>query len=87
MNDKVFEFAKKQNDKMFSTFMKKGFDYLDFPEVVMCIAINSFTMIDLLKNGIHSPTEKQIDDASIKACDDVIKFCIEHKSILMNEEG
>ena len=42
MNDKVLDFAEEQHKKMFDTFMKQGFGYLDFPEATMYITLNSF---------------------------------------------
>lgn len=87
MNDKIFDFAEEQHNKMFDTFMKQGFGYLDFPEATMFITLNSFVATNLLSQGITAPTQKQLYDASIIACDNVIRFFQEYKSKLMNEEG
>lgn len=86
MNDKVLDFAEEQHNKMFDTFMKQGFGYLDFPEATMYITLNSFMATKLLRQGITAPTQKQLYDASINACDDVIRFFQEYKAKLMNEE-
>ena len=70
-----------------NTFLKQGFDFLDFPEATMFITLNSVIATNLLKNGVLTPTNKQLYDASINACDDVIRFFQEYKAKLMNEEG
>ena len=70
-----------------NTFLKQGFDFLDFPEATMYITLNSVIATNLLKNGVLTPTNKQLYDASINACDDVIRFFQEYKAKLMNEEG
>ena len=87
MKDKVLDFAEEQHNKMFDTFMKQGFGYLDFPEVTMFITLNSFVATKLLSQGITTPTQEQLYDASISACDDVVRFFQEYKAKLMNEEG
>ena len=87
MNDKIFHFAEEQHYKMFDTFIRQGFGFLDFPEATMFITLNSVIATNLLKNGVLDPTEKQLQDASINACDDVIRFFQEYKAKLMNEEG
>ena len=87
MNDKVLDFADKQHNKMLDTFNKQGFDYLDFREATMYITLKSFVTTTLLKDGVDSPTDKQLQDAGINACDDVIRFFQEYKAKLMNEEG
>ena len=74
MNDKIFDFAEEQHNKMFDTFMKQGFSFLDFTEATMYITLNSVIAKNLLKNGVLAPIQKQLQDASINACDDVIRF-------------
>lgn len=86
MNDKVLDFAEEQHKILMNAFMKQGFGFLDFPEATMFITLNSVIATNLLKNGVLAPTEKQLQDASISACDDIIRFFIEYKSKLMNEE-
>ena len=86
MNDKVLDFAEEQHKILINTFMKQGFGYLDFPEATMFITLNSVVATNLLKNGVLAPTQKQLFDASISACDDVIRFFQEYKSKLINEE-
>ena len=86
MNDKIFDFAEEQHNKMLDTFVRQGFGYLDFPEATMYITINSFVATKLFIQGITTPTQEQLYDASINACDDVIRFFQEYKAKLMNEE-
>ena len=52
----------------------------------MYITLNAFVTTTLLKNGVDSPTDKQMQDAGINACDDVIRFFQEYKAKLINEE-
>ena len=87
MNDKIFDFAEEQHNKMFDTFIKQGFGYLDFPEATMFITLNSVIATNLLKNGVLNPTDKKLLDESINACDEVIRFFQGYKAKLMNEEG
>ena len=72
MNEKVLDFAEEQHKILINTFMKQGFGFLDFPEATMFITLNSVVATNLLKNGVLNPTEKQLLDASINACDEVI---------------
>ena len=87
MNDKVLDFAEEQHKILMNTFLKQGFGFLDFPEATMFIALNSVIATNLLKNGVLAPTDKQLLDESINACDDVIRFFQDYKAKLMNEEG
>ena len=87
MNDKVLDFAEEQHKILINTFMKQGFGYLDFPDATMFITLNSVVATNLLKNGVLNPTDKQLLDESINACDDVIRFFQDYKAKLMNEEG
>ena len=87
MNDKVLYFAEEQNKILMNTFLKQGFGFLDFPEATMFIALNSVIAKKLLKNGVLNPTDKQLQDASISACDDIIKFFVGYKTRLICEEG
>ena len=87
MNDKIFDFAEEQHKILMNTFLKQGFGFLDFPEANMYITLNSVIATNLLKNGVLAPTEKQLYDASISACDDVIRFFQGYKAKLMNKEG
>ena len=86
MKDNILDFAEEQHNKMLDTFVRQGFGYLDFPEATMFITLNSVVATNLLKNGVLNPTEKQLQDASINACDDVIRFFQGYKEKLMNEE-
>lgn len=86
MNDNVLDFSEYQHKILMDAFLNQGFGFLDFPEATMYITLNSVIATNLLKNGVLNPTEKQLHDASINACDDVIKFFQEYKSKLMNEE-
>ena len=87
MNDNVLDFAEEQHKKMLDTFIRQGFGYLDFPEATMYITLNSVVATNLLKNGVLDPTENQLQDASISACDDIIKFFVGYKTRLICEEG
>ena len=87
MNDKVLDFAEEQHKILMDKFLKQGFGFLDFPEATMYISHNSVIATNLLKNGVLSPTQKQLFDASINACDDVIRFFQGYKAKLMNKEG
>ena len=87
MNDKVLDFAEEQHKILMNTFLKQGFGFLDFPEATMFIALNSVIATNLLKNGVLDPTDKQLLDESINACDEVIRFFQGYKAKLMNEEG
>lgn len=87
MNEKVLDFAEEQHKILINTFLKQGFGFLDFPEATMYITLNSFMATKLLSQGITNPTQKQLYDASISACDNVIRFFQEYKAKLMNEEG
>ena len=87
MNDKVLDFAEEQHKILMNTFLKQGFGFLDFPEATMYITLNSVIAKNLLKNGVLSPTENQLQDASISACDDIIKFFVGYKTRLICEEG
>lgn len=87
MNDKLLDFAEEQHKILMNTFFKQGFSFLDFPEATMFIALNSVIATNLLKNGVLDPTDKQLLDESINACDDVIRFFQGYKAKLMNKEG
>ena len=87
MKDNILDFAEEQHNKMFDTFIKQGFGYLDFPEATMFITLNSFVAAKLLSHGITTPTQKQLYDASISSCDNVIRFFQEYKVKLMSEEN
>ena len=84
MNDNVLDFADEQHKILMDKFLKQGFGFLDFPEATMFITLNSVIATNLLKNGVLAPTDKQLQDASISACDDVIRFFQEYKTKLMN---
>ena len=86
MNDKVLDFAEEQHKILMNTFLKQGFGFLDFPEATMFITLNSVIATNLLKNGVLNPTDKQLLDESINACDDVIRFFQGYKAKLMNKE-
>ena len=87
MKENVLDFAEEQHKILMNTFLKQGFDFLDFPEATMYITLNSVIATNLLKNGILAPIEKQLQDASINACDDIIKFFVGYKTRLICEEG
>ena len=87
MNDKVLDFAEEQHKVLMNTFLNQGFGFLDFPEATMFITLNSVIATNLLKNGVLNTTEKQLQDESINACDDVIRFFQGYKDKLMNKEG
>ena len=87
MNDKVLDFAEEQHKILMNTFLKQGFGFLDFQEATMYITLNSVIATKLLKNGVIAPTKKQLQDESIKACNEVIRFFQGYKAKLMNEEG
>ena len=87
MNEKIFDFAEEQHKILINTFLMQGFGFLDFPEATMFITLNSVVATNLLKNGVLDPTEKQLYDASINACDDIIKFFVGYKTRLICEEG
>ena len=53
----------------------------------MYITLNSVIAKKLLKNGILAPTQKQLLDESINACDDIIRFFQGYKAKLINKEG
>ena len=87
MNDKVLDFAEEQHKMLLDTFLNQGFGFLDFPEATMYITLNSVIATKLLKNGVLAPTDKQLLDEGINACDDVIRFFQGYKAKLMNKEG
>lgn len=87
MNDKVLDFAEEQHKILMNTFLNQGFGFLDFPEATMFIALNSVIATNILKNGVLNPTKKQLQDESINACDDIIRFFQGYKAKLMNKEG
>lgn len=87
MNDNVLDFAEEQHKILMDAFLKQGFGFLDFPEATMYITLNSVIAKKLLKNGVLAPTDKQLLDESISACDDVIRFFHGYKAKLMNKEG
>ena len=86
MNDKVLDFAEEQHKILMNTFLKQGFGFLDFPEATMFITLNSVIATNLLKNGVLAPTDKQLHNASINACDEVIRFFQGYKEKLMNDD-
>ena len=86
MKDEVLEFAEEQTNVLLNKFIIQGFCYLDFPEATMYITVNTFAAMGLLKNGVLEPTQKQLKDESISACDDIIKSIREYKEKLMKEE-
>ena len=86
MNDKVLDFAEEQHKILMNTFLNQGFGFLDFPEATMFITLNSVIATNLLKNGVLAPTDKQLLDASINACDDVIRFFQGYKEKLINKD-
>lgn len=87
MKGNVLDFAEEQHKILLDTFLKQGFGFLDFPEATMFITLNSIVATNLLKNGVLNPTEKQHLDASINACDNVIRFFHGYKAKLTNKEG
>ena len=87
MKDNVLDFAEEQHKILMNTFLNQGFGFLDFPEANMYITLNSVIATNLLKNGVLAPTDKQLLDESINACDDVIRFFQGYKAKLMNKEG
>lgn len=87
MNDKVLDFAEEQHKMLLDTFLNQGFCFLDFPEATMYITLNSVIAKKILKNGVTTPTDKQLLDESINACDDVIRFFQGYKAKLINKEG
>ena len=87
MKNNVLYFAEEQHKILLDTFLNQGFGFLDFPEATMFITLNSVIATNLLKNGVLAPTEKQLQDESINACDDVIRFFQGYKAKLMNKEG
>ena len=87
MKDNILDFAEEQHKILLDIFLKKGFGFFDFPEATMYITLNSVIATKLLSQGITTPTQEQLYDASINACDDVIRFFQEYKAKLMNEEG
>ena len=86
MKDNILDFAEEQHKILLDTFLKQGFDFLDFPEATMYITLNSVIAKNLLKNGVLAPTQKQLLDASINACDEVIRFFQGYKEKLINKE-
>ena len=86
MKENVLDFAEEQHNILMNTFLKQGFGFLDFPEATMYITLNSVVATKLFSQGVFAPTEKELQDASINACDDVIRFFQEYKAKLMNEE-
>ena len=86
MNDKVLDFAEEQHKVLMNEFLKQGFGFLDFPEATMFITLNSVIATSLLKNGVLAPTDKQLLDESINACDDIIRFFQGYKEKLINKE-
>ena len=86
MKDNVLDFAEEQHKILMDKFLKQGFGFLDFPEATMYVTLNSVIATNLLKKGVLAPTQKQLLDASISACDDVIRFFQEYKAKLMNKE-
>ena len=86
MNNNVLDFAEEQHKILLDTFLNQGFGFLDFPEATMYITLNSVIAKNLLKSGVLAPTEKQLQDASIKACDDIIKFFVGYKTRLICKE-
>ena len=86
MKDNILDFAEEQHKILMNTFLKQGFDFLDFPEATMYITLNSVIATNLLKNGVFTPTQKQLYDESISACDDIIIFFQGYKAKLMIKE-
>ena len=86
MKDNVLDFAEEQHKILMDKFLKQGFGFLDFPEATMYITLNSVIATNLLKNGVLAPTQKQLLDASINACDDLIRFFQGYKEKLINKE-
>ena len=86
MKENVLDFAEEQHKILMNTFLKQGFGFLDFPEATMFITLNSVIATNLLKNGVLAPTQKQLLDASINACDDLIRFFQGYKEKLINKE-
>ena len=86
MKNNVLDFAEEQHKILINTFLEQGFGFLDFPEATMFIALNSVIATNLLKNDVLAPTQKQLLNESINACDDVIRFFQGYKEKLMNEE-
>ena len=52
----------------------------------MYITLNAFVTTTFLKNGVDSPTDEQMYDAGINACDDIIRFFQGYKEKLINKE-
>ena len=86
MNDNVLDFAEQQHKILLDIFLKQGFGFFDFPEATMYITLNSVIATKLLSQGITTQTKEQLYDASISACDDVVRFFQEYKAKLMDEE-
>ena len=86
MKDNVLDFAEEQHKILMDAFLKQGFGLLGFSEATMYITLNSVIATNLLKNGVLGPTDKQLLDESINACDEVIRFFQGYKAKLMNKE-
>ena len=86
MKENVLYFAEEQHKILMDKFLKQGFGFLDFPEAIMYITLNSVIATNLLKNGVLNPTDKKLLDESINACDEVIRFFQGYKEKLINKE-
>ena len=84
-NKKVLEFAEKQNKELIEMFLKSDITYEEFKEAFPYIALNSVVAVDLFNLDTHKPTEEQILESKLRACDDFIKWFVGYKTRLVCE--
>ena len=86
MTDELYNFANEQNNKNYDKFIKAGFHWSDFIEASVCMVLKSLMSAEAIKHGIANPTEEQVREFTLMACDDLIEWCNTHKENIMIDE-
>ena len=83
MTDELYNFANAQNNKNYDKFINAGFHWSDFIEASVCMILKSLMAMEATNHGIDNPTEEQVREFTLLACDDLIEWCNTYKENVM----
>ena len=86
MTDELYNFANEQNNKNYDKFIKAGFRHSEFIEASVCMTLKTLMAAEAIKHGVANPTEEQVREFTLLACDDLIELCNSYKENVMNKE-
>lgn len=86
MTDELYNFANAQNNKNYDKFINAGFCHSEFIEASVCMVLKSLMAAEAISHGIANPTEEQVREFTLLACDDLIEWCNAYKENIMNKE-